>query len=151
MQARVFAPFWSENGYTLCLFWCGIGYGFWGPTGVYERIYRFNSKWVRKKEKYANSIWIWIYIYFLFVCALANLGNGNNISAYGPGLKTGMDSRGVVWKRVWKITFFGLGSGFGEPGGTSPLRVPRNTPTLSTWVWVHPLPIWEGLLSTVMC
>ena len=24
-------------------------------TGVYERIYRFNSKWVRKKEKYANS------------------------------------------------------------------------------------------------
>ena len=37
-----------------------------------------------------------IYIYFLFVCALANLGNGNNISAYGPGLKTGMDFRGVV-------------------------------------------------------
>ena len=27
-------------------------------TGVYERIYRFNSKWVRKKEKYANSKWI---------------------------------------------------------------------------------------------
>ena len=30
-----------------------------GTTGVYERIYRFNSKWVRKKEKYANSKWIW--------------------------------------------------------------------------------------------
>ena len=27
-------------------------------TGVYERIYRFNSKSVRKKEKYANSKWI---------------------------------------------------------------------------------------------
>ena len=27
-------------------------------TGVYERIYRFNSKWVRKKEKYANFKWI---------------------------------------------------------------------------------------------
>ena len=26
-------------------------------TGVYERIYRFNWKWVRKKEKYANSKW----------------------------------------------------------------------------------------------
>ena len=26
-----------------------------GTTGVYERIYRFNSKSVRKKEKYANS------------------------------------------------------------------------------------------------
>ena len=26
----VFAPFWSENGYTLCPFWPGIGYGFRG-------------------------------------------------------------------------------------------------------------------------
>ena len=31
------------------------GMVFEGTTGVYERIYRFNSKWVRKKEKYANS------------------------------------------------------------------------------------------------
>ena len=23
-----FAPFWSENGYTLCPFWSGIGLGF---------------------------------------------------------------------------------------------------------------------------
>ena len=35
--------FWSENGYTLCPFWSGIGYGFEGTTGVYERIYRFIS------------------------------------------------------------------------------------------------------------
>ena len=35
------------------------GMVFEGTTGVYERIYRFNSKWVRKKEKYANSKWIW--------------------------------------------------------------------------------------------
>ena len=27
-------------------------------TGVYERIYRFNSKWVRKEEKCANFKWI---------------------------------------------------------------------------------------------
>ena len=27
--------------------------------------FQFNSKWVRKKEKYANSIWIWR-IFFLF-------------------------------------------------------------------------------------
>ena len=27
---------------------------FLGTTGVYERICRFNSKWIRKKEKYAN-------------------------------------------------------------------------------------------------
>ena len=53
---RVFAPFWSENESTLCPFWSGIGYGFRrNSTGVYERIYRFNCKRVRKKDKYANS------------------------------------------------------------------------------------------------
>ena len=36
--------FLSENGYTLCPFWSGMGYSFEGTTGVYERIYRFNSK-----------------------------------------------------------------------------------------------------------
>ena len=47
------------------------GYGFWAFTGihfaqfglesgmVFGVTYRFNSKWVRKKEKYANSKWIW--------------------------------------------------------------------------------------------
>ena len=44
LSGRVFAPFWSENGYTLCPFWSGIGYGFRGNYGVYEHIYRFNSK-----------------------------------------------------------------------------------------------------------
>ena len=38
------------------------GMVFKGTTGVYERIYRFNSKWVSKKEKYANLKWIWITI-----------------------------------------------------------------------------------------
>ena len=32
-----------------------LGMVFEGSTGVFERIYRFNSKWVRKKVKYANS------------------------------------------------------------------------------------------------
>ena len=31
------------------------GMVFEGTTGVYERIYHFNSRCVRKKEKYANS------------------------------------------------------------------------------------------------
>ena len=31
---------------------------FEGTTGLYERHYRFNSKPVGKKEKYANSKWI---------------------------------------------------------------------------------------------
>ena len=50
---------------------------FKGTTGVYKRIYRFNSKCVRNKEKYANSQWIFF-------------------SAYRPGLKTGMDFTGLV-------------------------------------------------------
>ena len=38
-----FAPFGLESGMV-----------FEGTTEVHERIYRFNSVWVRKKEKYAN-------------------------------------------------------------------------------------------------
>ena len=41
----------------------------------------------------------------------SKLSNDNIISALRPGLKTGMEFRGLVWKRVWKITFFGLKSG----------------------------------------
>ena len=44
-------------------------------TGVYERIYRFNSKWIRKKEKYANSKWILIYLF----CQCSNLSNWDDI------------------------------------------------------------------------
>ena len=39
---------------------------FRGNYGAYERIYRFNSKWVRKEKNYANSKWIGI----LFLLAL---------------------------------------------------------------------------------
>ena len=76
------------------------GMVFGGTTGVYERIYRFNCKWVRKKEKYANLKPI------CWVCF------------------------GLVWKRARKITFFWseIGSGFGELGGTPPRRIPGSTP-----------------------
>ena len=52
------------------------GMVFEGSTGVHERIYRFNSKWVRKNEKYANSKWIW-----RIFCLRSNLSNDNVISA----------------------------------------------------------------------
>ena len=57
-KGRVFAPFWSENGYTLRPFWSGIAYGFQGTTGVYEHIYLLSQgrpggvvvyKYTRKK------------------------------------------------------------------------------------------------------
>ena len=52
------------------------GMVFEGTTGVHERIYRFNSKWVRKNEKYANSKCIW-----RIFCLRSNLSNDNVISA----------------------------------------------------------------------
>jgi len=50
---------------------------FEGTTGVYERIYRFSSKGVRKKEKYANSKCISRNL--LFYCC-SNLSNAGIIS-----------------------------------------------------------------------
>ena len=53
--------FWSENGSRLCL----SGMVFEGTTGVYERIYHFRFKCLRKKKKYAD--WKWI-LKNLFCC-----------------------------------------------------------------------------------
>ena len=58
---------WGSNGSNFGLktgihfdhFCLESGMVFERTTGVYELINRFNSKWVRKKEKYANSKWIW--------------------------------------------------------------------------------------------
>ena len=50
--------FCVKTGIHFARFGLESGVVFEGTTRVYERIYRFNSKWVRKKEKYANSKWI---------------------------------------------------------------------------------------------
>ena len=47
-----------KTGIDFAHFGLESGIVFEGTTGVYERIYRFNAKWVRKKEKYANSKWV---------------------------------------------------------------------------------------------
>ena len=46
--------FGVKTGIHFAHFGLESGVVFKGTTGVYERIYRFNSKRVRKKEKYAN-------------------------------------------------------------------------------------------------
>ena len=43
-----------------------------------------------------------------FFCLRSNVSDTYLISTYRPGLKTGMDFRGLVWKRVWEMTLFGL-------------------------------------------
>ena len=51
--------FGLQMGIDFAQFGLESGVVFARTMWVYERIYRFNSKWVRKKEKYANSKWIW--------------------------------------------------------------------------------------------
>ena len=129
--------------------------------GVYERIYRFNSKWVKERETCDFEI-----------CLRSNLSNDNIISAslrgrrlkgkgkgvLGKGVLGARETcsiplpfrtpatqakflrKGQVWKRVWilevwsktgfenYISWFEIRSGFGEPGGTPPPRIPRSTP-----------------------
>ena len=59
-MCRPIAPFWS-----------GIENGFEGTRGVYECIYRFNSKCgARKKQKYENSKWT-----EQFFCLRSNVSN----------------------------------------------------------------------------
>ena len=47
-----------KTGIHFAHFGLESGMAFEGTTGAYERIYRFNFKWVRKKEKHANSKWV---------------------------------------------------------------------------------------------
>ena len=60
-----FGRFGLKTGLDFAHFGLESGMVFGETTRLYERIYRFNSKWVRKKEKYANSKCIWSI--FLFV------------------------------------------------------------------------------------
>ena len=104
--------FGLKKGTHFAHFGLESGMVFEGTTGGYGRIYRFNSKRVRNKEKYANSRWIW------------------TIALFAP--------KGQARKRVWflevwsenrcgKLHFWSeIGSRFGEPGGPPPPRIPRS-------------------------
>ena len=54
-RGGVFAQFGLKMGIDFAHFVLESGMVFEGTTRVYEQIYRFNSKCVRKKEKPANS------------------------------------------------------------------------------------------------
>ena len=90
------------------------GMVFKGTTGVYQRSYRFNSKWIRKKEKYANSKWI---LRNLFR-RRSNLSNDGIISQR-PGLKTEVKNN-IFWPE--------MGLGFLGTSRHTPSRIPRSTP-----------------------
>ena len=102
---------WKRDRF--CPFWSGIGNGFrenWGSVGTYLS-FQFQR---RKKEEYANSKWIW-----RIFCLHSNLSNDDIIFF----LKARSE------KGCGKLHFWSeIGSGFGEPGGTPPPRIPRSTP-----------------------
>ena len=87
---RVFAPFWS-----------GIGYGFRGNYGSAWRYLSFQFQMSKKEREICE-----FEMDLMNFCVCALIYNDSIISAERPGLKTGMDFRGLVWKRVWIITFF---------------------------------------------
>ena len=76
--------------YGLCRL-CLSGMVFEGTMEVYECIYHFSSKWLRKKEKYANSKWI---LTNLFRCS-SSLSKDYVIS-YRTGLKKGVNNH-IFW------------------------------------------------------
>ena len=67
--------FGLKTGVDFLQFGMESGMVFEETTGVYERIYQFNSKRKRKKEKYANFKWI---LRNLFCCRSNLLSNDDN-------------------------------------------------------------------------
>ena len=80
----------APKGMILRRFGLESGMVFGETTGVYERIYRFNSKWIRKKEKYANSKWILrnSFLLVFWSTAVSNSGGHNFLEARGPFLES---------------------------------------------------------------
>ena len=114
-RVGVFAPFWSENGYTLCLLVWNL---VWFSRELRECLNLFIV--YRKKDKYANSKWMLRNSF----CCCSNLSN-NGIIFQRPGLKTGVKND-IFWSEI--------GSGFGEPGDRPPPRILRSTPSPGTYL-----------------
>ena len=90
-SGRVFAPVWSENGYTLYPF--GLESRVWFSIELREYMNVFIVSIPNELERKRNMR---IRNRFeLFFCLRPNLSNGNIISAHRPGLKTVMDFRGL--------------------------------------------------------
>ena len=118
LLGRVLVPFWSENGYRLCSFWPGIRYGFQGnyPECMNVFIVSIQNEQGRKRNKQIGNG------FEEFFCLRSNLSNDDK----RPGLKTGIQND-IFWSET--------ASGFGEPGGTPPPRIPGSTPRKLQSIW----------------
>ena len=66
-RVRFIAPFWSENGSTLCPFWSGIGYGF---QGNYRSVWTYLSFQFQMSKKERETWEFEMDLNNFFVCAL---------------------------------------------------------------------------------
>ena len=99
----MFAPFWSENGYRLYLFWSeSREFGNARPYLSFEFEMNKKERVIGKFEMAFTKSFSW----------RSNLSNDNITSAY---------------IRSEKHFLSEIGSGFGEPGITPPQWIPRNT------------------------
>ena len=75
--------------------------------------------------KYATSKWM-----SRIFCLPSNLSNDNISSAERPGLKTGSGFQWCGLKTGVENDIFWseIGSGFGEPGGTPPIKISQEYP-----------------------
>ena len=120
----VFAPFRSGTGvdHSLPIFVLNRVW-FTRATGVYGRICRFNSKWIKKKEEHANPKWMLGNLFFWVLVWKWWL----NFYPY------------QIWKRNWiqeawvrtvvenNIFQSETGPGLEEPGCTATPKIPGNT------------------------
>ena len=89
-----FWAFWSENGYTLCPFRSEIGYGF---RGNYRSVWTYLSFQFQLNNK---EVEICEFQMHAMQCS--------NLKKWWHNCSPDMDFRGLVWKRVRKMTFLGL-------------------------------------------
>ena len=102
-KGRGFAPFLSENGYRLCPFWSGFGYGNranYGIVWTYSS-FQFQMRW-KEREIFEFEI-----EFKKCFCSCSNLSDDEIIS-WRLGLKTG-----------WKLRFSTIPRNTPSPRGSS--------------------------------
>ena len=140
-KGRVFAPFWSENEYTFCPLWSGIGYGFLGNYGSVWTYLSFQFQMSKKEREYANSKWILRNLFFrkavYFCCVSIRDQSFNNFENHTMKLSaneaklTGLCARNcAIIQQVFAVLEFVLG-------------LSRNGPQVWKRVWKMTFLVWN--------
>ena len=132
-----FALFWSENGHRFWSFWSGSGYGLRRNYGCVSVCSSFQFHMIKKE----SVICEFEMVLKKSFCGGFNLSNDDIISVLCKHVMLRFVTLFQVWNRVWILEtrsengcgkwhffFSETGSGFEEPGGIHPPRIPSSTP-----------------------